>query len=118
MLTRRFTSNTNRSPLSSASLELKAAHNYLVQRYGVFDHAPQTVDDGGESDSARCITVAVHLGPSPREIEHRTALQRKVITSVRNFIFLKLAMFLSSTNKCTIKLLKKQKTKTNKCTKV
>ena len=64
-------------------LELNdAAHNYLVQRYGVFDHAPQTVDDGRESDSTRCITIAVHLGPSSRKIEHCTALQRKVILNL------------------------------------
>jgi len=78
-----FTSNTNWLSLSGSSLELNnAAHNYLVQRYGVFDHAPQTVDDGRESDSTRCITIAVHFGPSSRKIEHCTALQRKVILNL------------------------------------
>ena len=60
--------------------------SYLVQRYGVFDHAPQTVDDGRESDSARCITIAVHLGPSSREIKHCTALQGKVIKSLEPLV--------------------------------
>ena len=74
-----FTSNINSLPLSGASLEQHdAAHNYLVQRYGVFDHAPQTVDDSRESDSTWCITIAVHFGPSSREIEHCTALQKKL----------------------------------------
>ena len=84
----RFPSNPNWLPLSGASLNLNdAAHNYLVQRYGVFDHAPQAVDDGRESDSARCITIAVHLGPSPREIEHGTALQRNVILKLLETTF-------------------------------
>ena len=84
----RFPSNPNWLPLSGASLNLNdAAHNYLVQRYGVFDHAPQAVDDGRESDSARCITFAVHLGPSPREIEHGTALQRNVILKLLQTTF-------------------------------
>ena len=59
------------------------AYNYLVQRYGVFDHAPQTVDDGGESNGARRVTIAVHLGPSTREIEHRTTLHRENIKQIR-----------------------------------
>ena len=59
---------------------------HLVQRYIVFDHAPQTVDDGRESDSARCITVAVHFRTSSREIKHCSTLyQGKVTELTDNF---------------------------------
>lgn len=56
--------------------EKDAAYNYLVQRYRVFDHAPQTVNNGREGDGARCITVPVHLGPSSCEVKYCAALKQ------------------------------------------
>ena len=38
------------------------------------DHTAQAVDDGGQRDGSRGVTITVHLSARTAEVKHRTAL--------------------------------------------
>jgi len=54
---------------------MTAIYDYLVEWYIVPNHAPQTVDDGRQSDGPGGVTVPIHLVASASEVKEGTSLK-------------------------------------------